>query len=123
MGALLTVIAGTVAYSQLWSAPAKAEKTGAAFLISATEGDQAGVQSLLAGDARITAAETIALYSGLSRASVSDVIEALPNHTGVEYVVLASGAYEDGYTETTTLLLRRQDNRWVVVDAGENVRY
>lgn len=120
---VVAVAAGAAAYNRFWSQASSAREAGEAFFAAAIAGDVQAVESMLASDARLTATQVVTMYSGLLSARVSDVEKARPNESGVDYVVTASGAHESGYTETTLLLLRRDGDRWVVLNAGQRLEY
>lgn len=123
LGCLLVVIFGAVFYSRVWSAPALAKRAGATFVEAALQGESSRVDSLLASDAGITGAQSVALFSGLAQARVSHVMKALPNLAGVEYIVQVIGYSDDGHPRATSLLLRRDKGSWVIVSAGQAVSY
>ena len=120
---VIAVAAGAAAYNRFWSVASSARKAGEAFFAAALAGDVEAVESMLADDARLTASQIVSMYSGLRTARISDVERARPNESGVDYVVIASGAHESGYTEMTSLLMRREEDRWFVLDAGQRLEY
>lgn len=120
---VIAVAVGAAAYNRFWSAASSARKAGEAFFAAAISGDVEAVESMLADDARLTAEQVVTMYSGLRSARIAGVERARPNESGVDYVVTASGAHESGYTEMTSLLLRRDDDRWVVLSAGQRLEY
>ncbi|MDF2626483.1 MAG: hypothetical protein K0R39_314 [Symbiobacteriaceae bacterium] len=103
------------------SGPAK--EAGAKFFAAAAEGDLQTVQAMLSPKADITAQEVVDQYLGLKQAEAFDIHEALPNNTGVQYIVLASGVDRNGHPHSTSIAVSRENGTWVVVRAGTHFTY
>lgn len=111
-------------YQSSWSPQARAREAGGAFLRAAADGHEAGVRERLAADADLSPAEVVAMYQGFINPNIASVMKALPNQSGVEYIL--QGGISDpakGMTQTTNLAMKREDGRWVVVRVGSSITY
>lgn len=105
-------------------APEQARTVGAAFMAAAAAGDVAMVRSMLSPTADITAEQVVDMYRGLTDTEAFDVEKALvPNQTGAEYLVLASGLDRNGVPHAASLAVRRENGRWLIVRAGSGFTY
>lgn len=120
---LITAYALIGAYNKHWSPAAQARKVGDAFLRAAVAGDQGWIGSMLAADSDLTPAQVVELYREFRQPKAFDVIKSLPNRSGVEYLVNAGGAGPAGFTRTTTIALKREGGRWMVLKAGSSLSY
>lgn len=80
---------------------------------AAAAGDAQRVQSLLSSKADIKARQVVTLYQGLTSTEAFDGKEALPNQTGVEFIVLVSGVDRVGRPRSISVAGGREKSRSV----------
>lgn len=124
-GVLILVFAAVgIRYYQANLAPAAtAKRAGATFLEAVANRDLEAVRRLLAADAAITGAQVLEQFKDVDSPKAIDVVQSLTNQSGVEYLVLAFGRKPTGDPTGTTLALKRENGRWVIVQAGANFSY
>lgn len=126
MGALALLIAswlGLQLYESAWSPAAQARKAGDALLRAAVEGDAERVAALLAPDADRKAVEIVAQYQGLSQPRTFDLVRALPNRSGVEFIVQAGAVQPDGTPVAVSLAMKRVEGRWLAFRIGSGFSF
>lgn len=120
---LLVLIALLLSVGCTLSPAAAARKAGADFVTAAGAGDRQLVTVMLASGADITADQVMEQYRGYNFKKAFDAEMAEPkNSLGVEFLVLVSGE-QGGYTRLSTLALKRENGKWVVVRAGSSIAY
>lgn len=113
-------LAGTIAYERRWSAAAQSRRVVTAFVEAAAAGERADVESLLAADARMTAADAIGLFASYRDTEVADV-RGLPGAATDVRVGMVVSYTAAGVPVGTNVLLKQEQGRWVIVDAGPHV--
>lgn len=100
-----------------------ARRTGAEFVAAAAAGDRQTVRSMLSPRTDTTAEQVVESYQGLTGVDAFDAKKALPNESGVEYIVLVSGQDRAGVPHSSMLAVGREESRWVILKADSSLSY
>lgn len=120
---LLVLISILITVGCTLSPSAAARKAAADFVTAAGTGDRQLVLAMLAANADMTADQMMELYRGYNFKKAFDAQAVDPKISrGVEYIVLVSGE-QSGYTRLSTLAVKRENDKWVVVRAGSSIAY